>query len=293
MSGGWEICLVLDSREATELFEPALEDVADAVTLMEQEDGASFRLVGHCAAAPDRGEVAGRVAAIAADAGIATPEMTIEELPQTDWVSAYQNSVGPQIIGRFFVYPSHFTGDIPAGLLPIQLDAGLAFGTGEHGSTRGCLMALDALESSGLNPAEVLDLGCGSAILAIGAALLWPEARIVAADNDPAAVATADENLLRNGCDRRVETMESDFFDAEGLRSAPWALIVANILAGPLIEHAGGLMQNLAAGGRLVLAGLLTSQAEDVVAAHRRYGAEVSHRRDLGEWTTLVLAKGA
>ena len=294
MSGGWEICLVLDSREATELFEPALEEIADAITLMEEEDGASFRLVGHCAAAPDRGEVAGRIAAIAAGAGVAAPEMTIEALPQTDWVSAYQNSVGPQIIGRFFVYPSHFTGDTPAGLLPIRLDAGLAFGTGEHGSTRGCLMALDALESSGLNPAEVLDLGCGSAILAIGAALLWPEARIVAADNDPAAVATAEENLLRNGCDRRVETMESDFFGAASLKSAsPYALIVANILAGPLIEHAGDLMQNLAAGGRLVLAGLLTSQAEDVVAAHRRHGAEIIDRRDLGEWTTLVLANGA
>jgi ribosomal protein L11 methyltransferase len=219
--------------------------------------------------------------------------MTMSELPPTDWVSAYQNSVGPQIIGRFFVYPSHFKGDTPTGLLSIQLDAGMAFGTGEHGSTRGCLLALDVLEASGLRPAEVLDLGCGSAILAIGAALLWPAARIIAADNDPAAVATAEENLLRNGCKARVETLESDFFSAFPLQEAsPYALIVANILAGPLIDHASDLVRYLAAGGRLVLAGLLTSQADDVVAAHKEYGAEVADRRDLGEWTTLVLEKG-
>jgi ribosomal protein L11 methyltransferase len=154
-------------------------------------------------------------------------------------------------------------------------------------------MALDGLEASGMRPTEVLDLGCGSAILAIGAALLWPEARIIAADNDPAAVATAEENLLRNGCAARVETLESDFFSASPLQLAsPYALIVANILAGPLIDHAGDLMRNLAVGGRLVLAGLLTSQADDVAAAHREYGAEVADRRDLGEWTTLVLEKG-
>jgi ribosomal protein L11 methyltransferase len=293
MSGGWEISLFLDSREATELFEAALEDAADAITLMEQEDGLIFRLVAHCAEMPDRGEIEGRVAVIAAGAGIAPPEMTIAELPQTDWVSAYQNSVGPQTIGRFFVYPSHFKGDTPTGLLPIQLDAGMAFGTGEHGSTRGCLLALDALEASGMRPTEVLDLGCGSAILAIGAALLWPAARIIAADNDPAAVATAEENLLRNGCRARIETLESDFFSALPLQSAsPYALIVANILAGPLIDHAGDLVRHMAAGGRLVLAGLLTSQADDVAAAHREYGAEIANRHDLGDWTTLVLEKG-
>ena len=293
MSGGWEISLVLDSREATELFEAALEDAADAITLMEQEDGVSFRLVAHCADLPDCGEIKARVAGIAAGAGIAPPEMTMAELPQTDWVSAYQNSVGPQTIGRFFVYPSHFKGDIRAGLLPIQLDAGMAFGTGEHGSTRGCLTALDALEASGMRPAELLDLGCGSAILAIGASLLWPEARIIAADNDPAAVATAEENLLRNGCSARVETTESDFFSASLLQSAsPYALIVANILAGPLINNAGDLIRHMASGGRLVLAGLLVSQADDVAAAHKVYGADVADRRDLGEWTTLVLEKG-
>lgn len=293
MSGGWEISLVVETLAVGQTFEAALEDLAGATTLLEQEGGENFRLVAHCVDAPDRPAIEAQIAIVAAANAIAPPEVTIEELPPTDWVSAYQNSIRPQVIGRFFVYPSHFDGDIPAGLLPIQLDAGLAFGTGEHGSTRGCLLALDTLEASGMDPAEVLDLGCGSAILAIAAGLLWPAARIIAADNDPIAVTTAQENLERNGSEARVETTVSDFFSASLLQdAAPFSLIIANILAGPLIDHAGELVRHLAADGRLVLAGLLTTQAPDVIAAHTEHGAKVSDRRDLGEWTTLILEKG-
>ena len=293
LSGGWEVSLIAETLAEGEAFEAALEDFADAITLLEQEGGAPFRLVAHCAEPPDRRIIESQIAIIAAASGAVPPDVTIEELPLTDWVSAYQNSIQPQLIGRFFVYPSHFDGDFPAGLLPIRLDAGLAFGTGEHGSTRGCLLALDALEASGLAPAQVLDLGCGSAILAIAAGLLWPHARIIAADNDPVAVTTARENLERNGSEDRVETTESDFFSASLIEEAkPFSLIIANILAGPLIDHAEDLVRHLAADGRLVLAGLLTTQAPDVIAAHEEYGARVSDRRDLGEWTTLILEKG-
>ena len=293
LSGGWEISLIVETLAAGEAFEAALEDLAGAITLLEQEGSKNFRLVAHCADAPDRRVIEMQIAIVAAAAGIALPEVTIEELPPTDWVSAYQNSIKPQVIGRFFVYPSHFDGDFPAGLLPIQLDAGMAFGTGEHGSTRGCLLALDALEASGIGPARVLDLGCGSAILAIAAGLLWPKARIIAADNDPVAVTTARENLERNDSEARVETTESDFFSAPLLKeAAPFSLIIANILAGPLIDHAEELVRHLAIDGRLVLAGLLTIQAPDVIAAHGEHGVRVSDRRDLGEWTTLILEKG-
>ena len=292
MSGGWEISLVVDALAKGEAFEAALEDFAGAITLLEPQDGLPFRLVAHCAEEPDRRVIEAQIAVVAAAAGMAPPDVTIEELPPTDWVSAYQNSIQPQRIGRFFVYPSHFGGDFPDGFLPIQLDAGLAFGTGEHGSTRGCLLALDALEASGMAPAQVLDLGCGSAILAIAAGLLWPDARIIAADNDPVAVTTAQENLTRNGSEDRVETTESDFFSASLIKeAAPFPLIIANILAGPLIDHAEDLVRHLAADGRLVLAGLLTTQAPDVIAAHEQHGARVSDRRELGEWTTLILEK--
>lgn len=292
LSGGWEISLVVESLSVGQAFEAALEDFAGAITLLEQEEDRNFRLVAHCADSPDRRVIEAQIAVAAAAAGMSLPDVTVEELPPTDWVSAYQNSIQPQVIGRFFVYPSHFDGDFPAGLLPIRLDAGLAFGTGEHGSTRGCLLALDSLEASGMDPAAVLDLGCGSAILAIAAGLLWPDARIIAADNDPVAVETARENLERNGSGGLVETTQSDFFSAPLLQeAAPFPLIIANILAGPLIDHAGDLVRHLAADGRLVLAGLLTTQAPDVIAAHGKHGARVSHRHDLGEWTTLVLEK--
>ncbi len=289
---GWSIRLVAPNREFGEAFDAALEDIAVAVTLLERKGGSGFDFIAHCLAAPDPAIIESRLADVAAAAGVKAPLPTIEAVPETDWVSAYQNSVGPQSIGRFFVYPSHFEGGAPDGMLPIRLDAGMAFGTGEHETTRGCLLLLDRLEQDGFRPGEILDLGCGSAILAIGAARLWPDARIIAADNDPEAVATADENLERNDCESLVETALSDFFNGDILREAsPYALIVANILAGPLIDHAGSLVANLKPHGRLVLSGLLTTQADAVIAAHAAYDARVVDRTELGDWTTLLLSK--
>jgi ribosomal protein L11 methyltransferase len=290
---GWEIRLVVPTRELGEAFEAALEEFADAVTLLERQGGAPFDLVGYCVAAPDEGKIGSRIAAIAAAADIGIPSVSIERLPDTDWVSAYQNSVGPQTIGRFFVYPSHFDGGLPPDIMPIRLDAGIAFGTGEHETTRGCLLTMEALEAGGFRPPEVVDLGCGSAILAIGAARLWPDARIIAADNDPDAVSTALENLERNGCASQVETVQSDFCDAPLVQDAsPFALIVANILAGPLIENADAVFSRLKADGRLVLSGILNTQADDVVAAYSAQGAVLLDRQQLGDWATLLLAKG-
>ena len=178
--------------------------------------------------------------------------------------------------------------ELPAGPVPIEIDAGVAFGSGEHATTQSCLRAIDQLARAH-RFRRVLDVGCGSGILAIAAAKCWP-ARVVAVDNDPVAVRVAAHNLRLNGVAARAR------------RSSPTAIatrwcvarrrstsILANILADPLIELAPALRRHLAPGGHAVLSGLLDRQAEAVIAAHRDQGLRLVHRFDQGPWTALVL----
>jgi ribosomal protein L11 methyltransferase len=168
--------------------------------------------------------------------------------------------------------------------LPIHLDAGQAFGSGEHDSTRGCLLAIDRLAR---RPMRVLDLGCGAGILAIAAAKRF-HARVIAADNDPIAVAVTRENVVRNGVAARVRCRISDGYRAVR-RAGPFDLILANILADPLCAMARDTVRNLAPGGTVVLSGLLDRQADRVAAAHR--GLRLRQTIGEGLWVTLVLSQ--
>jgi ribosomal protein L11 methyltransferase len=174
--------------------------------------------------------------------------------------------------------------------VPIRLDAGQAFGSGEHDSTRGCLLALDRLAGR-RRLKRVLDLGCGAGILAIAAAKCWP-ARILAADNDPIAIAVARGNAERNGVASRVRCLQSDGYDSVVLRrSGPFDLILANILAEPLCDMARATARHLAPGGTAVLSGLLDRQADAVVAAHRPWGLRLRETIGRAPWVTLVLGR--
>ena len=214
-------------------------------------------------------------------------ELELTPVPATDWLAQTAKSFPPQRIGRFWIHGSHVTEPPPPGSVPIHLDAGQAFGSGEHDSTRGCLLALDML--AGRRPKRVLDLGCGAGILAIAAAKIF-RARVVAADNDPVAVDVARENVARNGVAARVRCRISDGYGAVR-RAGPYDLILANILADPLCAMARDTARNLAPRGTVVLSGLLDRQAERVAAAHRRFGLRL--RRTIGEgpWVTLVMAR--
>lgn len=239
---------------------------------------------------PERAALLTRLAPLAAPWQIAL-DLEIGPIPSTDWLYRTAQSFPPQRIGRFWIHGSHVTEAPPEGAVPIRLDAGQAFGSGEHESTRGCLRALDRLAGR-RRLKRVLDLGCGAGILAIAAAKCWP-ARVLAADNDPVAVAVARENAARNGVDARVRCLQSDGYGSAVLRGAgPFDLILANILADPLCAMARGTAHNLAPGGTAVLSGLLERQAGRVLAAHRPWGLRLREQIGQGPWVTLVLGHG-
>ncbi|MEM7021979.1 MAG: 50S ribosomal protein L11 methyltransferase [Pseudomonadota bacterium] len=216
-------------------------------------------------------------------------DLELTPVPSNDWLQRTSESFPAQRIGRFWVHGSHIAEPPPGNTVPIRLDAGLAFGSGEHDSTRGCLIALDQLARR-RRPKRVLDLGCGAGILAIAAAKCWPT-KVLAVDNDSIAVAVARENASNNRVGSRIRCLLSEGYD-KLRRAGPFELIFANILADPLCEMADETAWHLAPGGVAVLSGLLDRQAPTVIDFHRRAGLRL--RRTIGEgpWLTLVMGRG-
>ncbi len=216
-----------------------------------------------------------------------------EELPDIDWVAENQRSFKPFQVGPFWVHPSHAREGLPAGLLAIEIDAGLAFGTGTHATTRGCLEMLATLDAA--ETANAVDVGCGSGILAIAMARLW-QRPVVGGDNDAQAVEVAIDNARLNGVAALCRFVASIGLRAPALADrAPYDLIVANILAGPLIELSESFAAAVRAGGRLLLSGLLVEQADMILSTYRRRGFRLERHIDLetggAEWRTLLLQR--
>ena len=221
----------------------------------------------------------------------------LSELPEIDWVAHVRRELAPVEAGRFFVYGSHDADKLPAilaegGRVPLQIEATVAFGTGHHGTTLGCLRAFDRLAAAGFAPAKVADIGCGTAVLAMAAAAVLPEALVLASDIDKVAVDVARANVAINDLEGRIECLEAAGFAHPRLaEAAPFDLVFANILKGPLIELAPPMAAHLAPGGKIILSGLLVVQAEAVTAAYVAAGFEPETRDDIGEWSTLVLQR--
>jgi ribosomal protein L11 methyltransferase len=216
----------------------------------------------------------------------------LSELPEIDWVAKVRRELAPVDAGRFFVFGSHDADKVPAGRVPLQIEATVAFGTGHHGTTLGCLLAFDRLLAAGWRPGRVADIGCGTAVLAMAAAATLPGALVIASDIDRVAVDVAEANVAINGLAGRVDCLEAAGLDHPRLAgAAPFDLIFANILKGPLIELAPAVAGALATGGRAILSGLLTVQAEAVSEAYLAAGLVAESRDDHGEWATLVLQR--
>ncbi len=194
--------------------------------------------------------------------------------------------------GRFWLYGSHDADTVPPGVIPLQIEATVAFGTGHHGTTLGCLRAVDRLAAGGLVAANVADIGSGTGVLAMAAARLWRHARVIASDIDEVAVEVALANSQINDLATRVPCVEAAGFDHPDLTArAPFDLIFANILKGPLIDLAPDMAAHAAPGGHLILSGLLVTQAEAVSAAYVAAGFAPFAREDIGDWATLVLTR--
>jgi ribosomal protein L11 methyltransferase len=235
---------------------------------------------------PDAGDEAALARALR-EAGASGATFAVAPLPETDWVAKSLAALPPVSAGRFLVHGRHDRARVMANDIAIEIEAGLAFGTGHHGTTAGCLAAIDRLARS--RPIRnALDLGTGSGLLAIATAKRT-KATVVASDIDPVAVAVARENARLNGVGGRVATVVADGLNARAIRArAPYDLIVANILAGPLVALAPAIRRNLAPGGTVILSGLLATQQRRVAAIYRGQGLRREGSILLGEWATLV-----
>lgn len=248
---------------------------------------------------PDRAGLVSRLALIAASCNVSEPNVSITRVPDTDWVTETLSSFQPMRIGRFWVHGSHDEGSAPSGMLPLCVDAATAFGTGEHETTHGCLLALSDLgkqstigRAIAASPmAGVLDVGCGTGILAFAAARLWP-GKVLASDIDPEAVRVAQNAAHVNGLTPRVKMVVATGLDSPAIKaSAPYAVITANILARPLCHLAPALKTALAPGGRLILSGLLEAQIPMVMSAYRAQHLVLDRSIVIGDWATLVVRR--
>ncbi|MGA7675241.1 MAG: 50S ribosomal protein L11 methyltransferase [Rhizomicrobium sp.] len=221
---------------------------------------------------------------------LAGHEVRVILLPDTDWIKLSQEGLPPVRAGRFFVYGAHDKGKVPPGVIPMRIEAGMAFGTGHHETTALCLAVLSDLAKR-RRFARALDLGCGTGLLAIGAAKLWRR-RVLASDIDPEAIAVTRENAAINGEAPLVRALMADGLTHPALaRTAPFDLIVANILAGPLTRLAPAIARALGPGGMLVLSGLLRWQENLVVGYYRPHGLILRAVRRDGSWSALVLER--
>ncbi|HYN38951.1 MAG TPA: 50S ribosomal protein L11 methyltransferase [Rhodospirillales bacterium] len=275
---------------AADAFEAALAEVAATVSRFDDAGEPGFvRVEGLTLADPDPGELDCALALATASSGIAAPAARIEPVAERDWVAASRGSFPPFRLDRFLIRRNEDAGPAPAGTVALALDAGLAFGSGRHGSTAGCLLALGALRHRRVRRA--LDVGCGSGILAIAIAKLW-RAPVVACDIDAQAIAVTRANAAANGVGREVCALVADGVRARVVRkTGRFDLVAANILAPPLRSMAGDIASVLTPCGRLVLSGFLAHEGEAVLAAYRTQGLPLVRRIVVDGWLTLILGR--
>jgi len=265
----------------TELLWPP----ADAVGLFDNEDG-TWRVEATFSDRPDEAAMDTFLRAHGAE----DFNLAFDDVPPADWVAISQSGLHPVRAGRFLVHGGHDRGKVARNRYAIEIDAGQAFGTAHHGSTIGCLMAIDELAKRSVLR-NVLDVGTGTGILAIAAVRAW-RARVTASDIDPVAVKTARQNVRVNGAAQHVTTVLAGGLNAPAIReSSPYDLVIANILVRPLIGLAHDIARALRPGGIVILSGITIKQAEGVAAAYRAAGFTRLRRLTVSGWVTLALRR--
>lgn len=211
----------------------------------------------------------------------------IEKVPEKDWLTENRKSFSPMEIGNFYVYGSHIETPIPDGKIPLKVDAATAFGSGSHGTTSGCLLALESIKDR--NPFSVLDIGTGTGILGMGAAKLWPQSNVVTCDIDPESVSMTLHNISENNLDN-MTVFESDGLAHPRILSAqPYQVVIANILPNPLKALAPEILKVLDENGFVILSGILHEQAESVIDTYEALGVSLYNKIPKGEWVSLIL----
>ena len=279
----------LKGQPAAQVLGEALEALDPAPTgvgVFEVEDGSGlWEVGGYFLDRPDDVELALLSAAHGAQ------PFAVSEVPDRDWVAHVRRELAPVEAGRFFVYGSHDADKVPDDKIALLIEAAMAFGTGHHGTTLGCLLSLEDMLADGIEAQNVADIGCGTAVLAMAAAAVW-QRPVMASDIDEVAVDVAKVNVSANGMNGLVNCVEAAGFDSPEIANlAPFDLVFANILKGPLIELAPDMARSVVSGGTVILSGLLVEQAEEVLSIYSDHGFELVRRRDLGEWSALRLRR--
>lgn len=300
MSDSWKVSLPCTRGEAEAIAEDItkLAELDPPSVLMTSEVDPkapeNWRLDAYFETRPGKAAVA-MLRALAPSAGDA--EAVVEKIAEQDWVKLSQQAIQPIEAGRFYVHTAANVGEVSVQRIVFGIEASRAFGTGAHETTRGCLLTLDRLKSRGYKFTKCCDLGTGTGLLAFAAMALWPRMRTIASDIDPIAIEIARENMAANAIPEGSGPGRLELAVAAGLAHrrliarAPYDLIIANILAGPLIALAPAIAMAVAPGGTLVLAGLLAHQVAEVAAAYRKRGMRLAERIDEGEWAILRLVK--
>lgn len=278
------------NKTNAEALGAALEDLTitpTGVGVFEMEDGSGLWEIG--------GYFTDRPDGIALDllaAAHSAKAFVVSEVPDIDWVAHVRRELVPVEAGRFVVYGAHDADRIDPNAIGLLIEASMAFGTGHHGTTKGCLIAFDELVKGGAAFENIADIGCGTAVLAMGAAKLLPNAAIIAGDIDEVAVDVALANISANGLANHIDCFVAPGFEHEMAQErGPFDLVFANILKAPLIALAPAMGERIVAGGFAILSGILHEQADDVVHAYAQNGLILKDRFAFDEWSTLVLGK--
>ncbi|WP_208348823.1 50S ribosomal protein L11 methyltransferase [Pseudaestuariivita rosea] len=275
-----------DQAEALGIAMERLTPEPTGVGVFEIEDGSGlWEVGGYFMDPPD--DIALSVLAAAFSAN----SFVVSEVPDVDWVAKVRRELSPVEAGRFFVYGSHDADKVPEGRIALLIEASMAFGTGHHGTTLGCLRALDHLIDAGFEARQVIDVGCGTAVLAMAAAKVWSHP-VLASDIDPVAVDVARANAVANGLAEQVRCIEATGLDhPDILSAAPFDLVFANILKAPLMNLAPSISAATCAGGYAILSGLLNDQTQDVVKIYAKNGYKNVWTDSIGEWSALIMKK--
>lgn len=300
MSGDWKVQFPCTRAEAEAIHEddewlasldPMPSIVADEVEAFNDN---KWQLNAYFAGKPTKAVIKSIQDRLASAAHV---NPIVEELPDADWVVMSQQGLEPVHAGRFYVHTSSNKGSVPKGATPFLIEASRAFGTGGHETTTGCLNMLDNMKRAGKRFDVIADIGTGTGLLAFAAHRLWPKAYLTASDIDPISVEVTADNAQVNNVPCGVSQGQLALCAAEGtahpliLARAPYDLVTANILAGPLIELAPSIANILRDNGSLILAGLLNTQIEAVLRAYKRQGFRLEKRTDFGDWPCLWLVK--
>jgi ribosomal protein L11 methyltransferase len=283
-------CAVGDERTASRLVDVLSEslDGNDVAVVAFEQPGGRWDVTMYFAQEPERDAIRDLIAQAAGQAVADT--LTFDAVAATDWVKSSLEGLVPVSAGRFVVHGSHDRARVPPNKLGIEIEAALAFGTGHHGTTRGCLLLLDRVLCQ-RTPKRVLDLGSGTGVLAIAAAKALRRP-ILASDIDPRSVIVARENARLNGVGNWVESIcATGFASPRFTANGPFGLVLANILANPLRQLAMPMAKHLAPSGYVILSGLLPHQADSVVAAYRANGIKLVRRLQVDGWTSLLMQR--